>query len=80
MINTMINRSVQSPRRRTGSDPLADLVRVEVLIHQAIDDVWNLRAKHQVACRHQVGTEQLTKFLKLLISKHLGNKTRLVEF
>ena len=62
----MINRSVQSPRRWAGSDHLTDLVWVEVLLDEAINDVWYLGAQHQVAGGHQVGAEQLTEFLKFL--------------
>ena len=62
--------SKYSPGGRAGSDHLTDLVRVEVLLDEAINDVGYLGAQHQVAGGHQVGAEQFTKFLKFVFCSH----------
>ena len=56
--------SMKPQWRRTGPDHLTDLVWVEVLLHEAVDDVGYLGAQDQVTHRHQVRAEQLAQFLQ----------------
>ena len=50
-------------RVRTGSNLLADLLWVKVLVHQTVDDVGELRAEDEIAGGHQVGGDQVPELL-----------------
>ena len=46
---------------RTSTNPLTDLLRVQVLVHQTVDDVRELGAEDEVTGGHQVRGDQLTE-------------------